>query len=44
MSQSRQFFLRFLAVEQVETTNNGMNVPRTGCQNVLKTTMSTARE
>ncbi len=44
MSQSHQFFVRLLTIEQVETTNNGMNVPRTGCQNVLKTTMSTARE
>ena len=42
LSQSRQFFFRLLAVEQVETSDDGTNWPRTSRQNVLKTAMGTA--
>ena len=44
LSQSCQFFLCLLSIAQVETTYNAMNRPRTGCKDVLQSTMSTARE
>jgi len=44
LSQSICFLFCFTSVEQVKTTNNGMYRPRTSCQHILQTTMSTARK
>ena len=37
-----EFFRSFMVIKQVETSDNGMNRPRTSRQNVLQTTMGTA--
>ena len=39
-----EFLFRFLTVEQMETSDNGMNWPRTSGQNVLQTAMCTQPE
>ena len=44
LSQCIYFFRGLLSVEQVETTDNGMNWPRTSFQHILQATMSTARK
>ena len=42
MSQCFYFLHCFISVEQVETTDNGMDRPRTGFQNINQPTMGTA--
>ena len=44
MSQNRQFFFRLQTIKQMETSDNGMNRPRTSRQNVLQTTVCAARK